>query len=62
MGINNKLGFDNTFLHIKWDSKAQVGTIITAADKSIHFFAQDLKTMIKELARIQSEINGNAKT
>lgn len=62
MGINNLLPLNNVFISIKWDSTAKVGTIISYKDVKIRFFAEDLQSMIKELQRIEKEINSYAKT
>ena len=62
MGKEVKLPLSNAFLAIKWDIKAKVGTITTLNDEKIHFFAEDLKSMIRELQRIETEINNYAKT
>ena len=62
MGKEVKLPLKNAFLTIKWDSKAKVGTITTLNNEKIHFFAEDLKSMIRELQRIETEINNYAKT
>ena len=62
MGKEVKLPLTNPFIQVKWDSKAKVGTITTLNGEKIHFFAEDLKSMIKELQRIEKEVRENAKT
>ena len=62
MGKEIKLPLTNPFIQVKWDSKAKVGTITTLNNEKIHFFAEDLKHMLKELERVEVEVNNRAKT
>ena len=57
-----KLPFSNPFIQVKWDSKAKVGTITTLNNEKIHFFAEDLKCMLKELERVEAKVNNRVKT
>lgn len=59
MGKDLKLPLGTVFLQIKWDRQAKSGTIRTLNDEVIHFFAEDIKEMLAELARIKKEINEN---
>lgn len=62
MERDNLLPLDNVFISIKWDSKAKVGTITSYKGEKIRFFAEDLSSMLVAIAKIQREMNENAKT